>query len=92
MNESNEIYSSFSTLNEKKFIDLILYGMVILYLCDKFDDKKNDNILISILKFIHDSQRFFKECGLLLTTKTNLKVVEFLDIDLDLTIAQCTSM
>ena len=86
MNESNEIYSSFSTLNEKKFIDLILYGS------DKFDDKKNDNILISILKFIHDSQRFFKECGLLLTTKTNLKVVEFLDIDLDLTIAQCTSM
>ena len=86
MNESNEIYSSFSTLNEKKFIDLILYGS------DKFDDKKNDSILISILKFIHDSQRFFKECGLLLTTKTNLKVVEFLDIDLDLTIAQCTSM
>ena len=86
MRESNEIYSSFSTLNEKKFIDLILYGS------DKFDDKKNDNILISILKFIHDSQRFFKECGLLLTTKTNLKVVEFLDIDLDLTIAQCTSM
>ena len=86
MNESNEIYSSFSTLNEKKFIDLILYGS------DKFDDKKNDNILISILKCIHDSQRFFKECGLLLTTKTNLKVVEFLDIDLDLTIAQCTSM
>ena len=86
MNESNEIYSSFSTLNEKKFIDLILYGS------NKFDDKKNDNILISILKFIHDSQRFFKECGLLLTTKTNLKVVEFLDIDLDLTIAQCTSM
>ena len=86
MNESNEIYSSFSTLNEKKFIDLILYGS------DKFDDKKNDNILISILKFIHDSQRFFKECGLLITTKTNLKVVEFLDIDLDLTIAQCTSM
>ena len=86
MNESNEIYSSFSTLNEKKFIDLILYGS------DKFDDKKNDNILISILKFIHDSQRYFKECGLLLTTKTNLKVVEFLDIDLDLTIAQCTSM
>ena len=86
MNESNEIYSSFSTLNEKKFIDLILCGS------DKFDDKKNDNILISILKFIHDSQRFFKECGLLLTTKTNLKVVEFLDIDLDLTIAQCTSM
>ena len=86
MNESNEIYSSFSTLNEKKFIDLILYSS------DKFDDKKNDNILISILKFIHDSQRFFKECGLLLTTKTNLKVVEFLDIDLDLTIAQCTSM
>ena len=40
-NESNEIDSSFSTLNENKFIDLILYGS------DKFDDKKNHNILIS---------------------------------------------
>ena len=34
MNELNEIDSSFSTLNENKFIDLILYGS------DKFDDKR----------------------------------------------------
>ena len=52
MNELNEIDSSFSTLNENKFIDLILYGG------DKFDDKKNHNILISTIKFIKDSQRF----------------------------------
>ena len=52
MNELNEIYSSFSTLNENKFIDLILYGS------DKFDDKKNHNILMSTIKFIKDSQRF----------------------------------
>ena len=35
MNELNEIDSSFSALNENKFIDLILYGS------DKFDDKRN---------------------------------------------------
>ena len=52
MNKLNEIDSSFSTLNENKFIDLILYGS------DKFDDKKNRNILISTIKFIKDSQRF----------------------------------
>ena len=52
MDELNEIDSSFSTLNENKFIDLILYGS------DKFDDKKNHNILMSTIKFIKDSQRF----------------------------------
>ena len=52
INELNEINSFFSTLNENKFIDLILYGS------DKFDDKKNQNILMSIIKFIKDSQRF----------------------------------
>ena len=36
MNELNEIDSSFSTLNENNFIDLILHGN------DKFDDKKID--------------------------------------------------
>ena len=36
MNELNEIDSSFSTLNENNFIDLILYRN------DKFDDKKID--------------------------------------------------
>ena len=40
MNEFNEIDSSFYTLNENNFIDLILYGS------DKFDDKKNYNILV----------------------------------------------
>ena len=45
MNELNEIDSSFSTLNENKFIDLILYGS------DKFDDKKNRNILMCTIKF-----------------------------------------
>ena len=34
MNELNEIDSSFSTMNENKFIDLILYGS------GKFDDKR----------------------------------------------------
>ena len=52
MNELNEIDSCFSTLNENKFIDFILYGS------DKFDDKKNHNILMSTIKFIKDSQRF----------------------------------
>ena len=52
MNELNEIDSSFSTLNENKFIDLILHGS------DKFDYKKNLNILMSTIKFIKDSQRF----------------------------------
>ena len=52
MNELNEIDSCFSTPNENKFIDLILYGS------DKFDDKKNHHILIFTIKFIKDSQRF----------------------------------
>ena len=52
MNELNEIDSSFSTLNENKFIDLILYGS------DKFDHKKNHNILMSTIKFTKDSERF----------------------------------
>ena len=54
MNELNEIDSSFSTLNENNFIDLILYGS------DKFDDKKNHNILMCTIKFIKGSQRFDK--------------------------------
>ena len=52
MNELNEFDSSFSTLNENKFIDLILYGS------DKFDDKKNHNILMYAIKFVKGSQRF----------------------------------
>ena len=52
MNELNEIESSFSALNENKFIDLILYGS------DKFDDKKKHKILICTIKFINGSQRF----------------------------------
>ena len=52
MNELNEIDSSFSILNENKFIDIILYGN------DKFDDKKNDNFLTCTIKFIKGSQRF----------------------------------
>ena len=52
MNELNETDSSFSTMNENKFIDLILYGS------DKFDDKKNHNILMSTIKFIKYSERF----------------------------------
>ena len=51
MNELNRTDSSFSTLNENNFIDLILYGS------DKFDDKKNHNILICSIKFIKASQR-----------------------------------
>ena len=52
MNEFNEIDSSYSTLNKNKFIDLILHGS------DKFDDKKDHNILMSTIKFIKDSRRF----------------------------------
>ena len=48
INELNEIDSSFSALNENKFIDLILYGS------DKFDDKKNRNILMCTIKFLKD--------------------------------------
>ena len=56
MNELNEIDSSFSTMNENKFIDLVLCDS------DKFDDKKNHNILMSATKFIKDSQRLEKNC------------------------------
>ena len=52
MNELNKIDSSFSTLNENNFLDLILYGS------DKFDDKKNRNISMCTIKFIEGSQRF----------------------------------
>ena len=52
MNKLSEIDSSFSTLNEDKFIDLILYGI------DKFDDKKKCRILMCSIKFIISSQRF----------------------------------
>ena len=52
MNELNETASSFSTLTENKFIDLILYGS------DNFDDKKNLNILMSTIKFTKDFQIF----------------------------------
>ena len=52
MNELNEIDSPFSTLNENKLIDLLLYGY------DKFDEKKNRNILMHTIKFIKGSQRF----------------------------------
>ena len=51
MNESNEIDSSFSTLNENDFMDLILCGS------DKFVNKKNQNILMCTINFIKDSQR-----------------------------------
>ena len=52
MNDLNEIDSSFSTLNENKFIALILYCI------DRFYEKKNHNILMSTINFIKDSQRF----------------------------------
>ena len=52
MNELNEIDSFFSKLNENKFIDLILYGS------DKFDDRRNHNILMCSIKLIKSSQRF----------------------------------
>ena len=49
----NEIDSSFSTLNDE-FTDLILHGS------DKFDDKKNPNILMYTIELIKDSQRLDK--------------------------------
>ena len=50
-NALNEIDISFP--NDNKFIDLSLYGN------DKFDDKKNSNILLkSTIKFIRDCQGF----------------------------------
>ena len=52
MNDLNEIDTSFSTLNENNFIDLILYAS------DKADDKKNHNIFMCTIKFIKASQRF----------------------------------
>ena len=55
MNDLNEIDSSFSTLNENKFTDFILHDS------DKFENKKNGNILMSTIKFIKDSQRFDKQ-------------------------------
>ena len=50
MNKWNEIDSSVTTLTESKLIDLILYGS------DKFDVKKNHNILMCTIKFIKDSK------------------------------------
>ena len=50
MNKWNEIDSSVSTLTESKLIDLILYGS------DKFDVKKNHNILMCTIKFIKESK------------------------------------
>ena len=53
MNELNEIDNSLSTLNENKFIDLILYGS------DKFNEKKSH---YSLMCKIHQrSQRFDKK-------------------------------
>ena len=52
MNELNEIDTSFSTLNENNFIDLILHGS------DKVDDKNNHSIFMCTTKFIKASQRF----------------------------------
>ena len=52
INELNEMHSSFSSLNENKFINLVLYGS------DKFDEKKNRSILMCTIKFIKGSQRF----------------------------------
>ena len=49
----NEVDSS--TLNDNKFIDLLLYGNY------KFDDKKNLSILTSTIKLIKDSQRFYEQ-------------------------------
>ena len=54
MNELNEIDSSFSTLNENKFIDLILYRS------DKFD--KSNHISMLTIKFIKDYKDFTKTC------------------------------
>ena len=48
MNELNEIDSSFSLLNEEKFVELILYGS------DTFDDKKNRKTLMCTIKLIKD--------------------------------------
>ena len=52
MNDLNEIDCYFSTLNENKFLGLILYGG------DKSDNKKNRNISMFTVKFIKYSQRF----------------------------------
>ena len=51
MNELNKIDSFFSKLNENKFNDLILYGS------DKFDDRRNHNILMCTTKI---NQKFSK--------------------------------
>ena len=53
MNDFN-IDGSFSTLNENKFINLVLYDSY------KLMTKRNHNILISTVKIIKDSQRFDK--------------------------------
>ena len=52
MNDLNEIDCYFSTLNENKFLGLILYGG------DKSDNKKNRNISMFTVKFIKYSQMF----------------------------------
>ena len=53
MNDLNEIDCCFSTLNENKSIDLVLHDS------DKFKGKKrNNDILISTIKFIKECKRF----------------------------------
>ena len=54
INKLSEIDSSFFTLNENKFIDLILYGS------EKFD--KSNHILMLTIKFIKDYKDFTKTC------------------------------
>ena len=52
----SEITSSFSTLNENKYIDLISYGS------DKFDGKKKRIILMFLIKFIKVFQDLTSIC------------------------------
>ena len=54
MNCLNEIDSSFSALNESKFIDLILYGS------DEFDDKKNRSTLCAYFRITIFSFNVFR--------------------------------
>ena len=57
MNELDETNSFFSTQNKNNFLDLILY------VSDKFDDKKNHNILMCTIKLIKVSQGFENNCS-----------------------------
>ena len=86
MNELNETDSSFSTLNENKFVDLILYGS------DKFDGKKNHNVLMCIVKFISKLSKIWRKPAIIFLLLMRNEYVYYLCVYFRVIIFCCLSM